>query len=175
MIKKALKFAEEKHKIQYRKVSGEPYIFHPLGVAGIIRRNKDSHKINELVSAAILHDTLEDTDTTEKELRELFGDLITSLVKELTTDAEEKERIGKKEYLAKKMSDVDKMSSWALVIKLADRLDNLSDLKECSEKFREKYSKETLFIIDSLEKNRELSKTHKRLIKKIRKKLDELK
>ncbi|NCN86973.1 HD domain-containing protein [archaeon] len=168
IIKLAKKFAKEKHKGQVRKFSNKPYVKHPEKVASIIKKNKKSHKLNEIISAAILHDTLEDTNTSEKELKKNFGNLITSLVKELTTKEDEKNKIGKKEYLAKKMTS---MSSWALVIKLADRLDNVSDLKNSSKEFRERYIDETNFILNEIEKNRPLSETHKKLIKKIKNKL----
>lgn len=173
ITKAALIFAKEKHKNQNRKVTNEPYVTHPISVAKILRENKKSHKIKELVAAAFLHDTLEDTNTTEHELEKLFGKLITSLVLELTTDEKEKEKIGKEKYLAEKMSDNSRMSNWALVIKLADRLDNVSDLKNADEKFRKRYTKETRHILETLEKNRKLSSTHKKLIKKIEEKLNE--
>lgn len=173
ITKAALIFAKEKHKNQNRKVTNEPYVNHPISVAKILRENKKSHKIKELVAAAFLHDTLEDTNTTEHELEKLFGKLITSLVLELTTDEKEKEKIGKEKYLAEKMSDNSRMSNWALVIKLADRLDNVSDLKNADEKFRKRYTKETRHILETLEKNRKLSSTHKKLIKKIEEKLNE--
>lgn len=173
ITKAALIFAKEKHKNQNRKVTNDPYVNHPISVAKILRENKKSHKIKELVAAAFLHDTLEDTNTTEHELEKLFGKLITSLVLELTTDEKEKEKIGKEKYLAEKMSDDSRMSNWALVIKLADRLDNVSDLKNADEKFRKRYTKETRHILETLEKNRKLSSTHKKLIKKIEEKLNE--
>jgi (p)ppGpp synthase/HD superfamily hydrolase len=163
-------FAKEKHSGQIRKISKMPYIKHPEKVAEIIKKNKESHKINELVAAALLHDTLEDTNTNEEELKNSFGKLITELVKELTTDKVEQKKFGKKEYLTNKMKN---MSSWALVIKLADRLDNVTDLKEGDKDFKKRYSKETKFILDNLEKERKLSNTHKELIKQIREKINE--
>jgi len=170
IVKLTKQFAKEKHAGQVRKFTKIPYITHPENVAKIIKENKKSHKINELIAAAILHDTLEDTKTTEKELKKLFGKLITSLVKELTTNEKEKEKMGKKEYLTKKMIN---MSSWSLVIKLADRLDNVSGLNKATKKFKEKYIEETNYILDNLEKKRKLSETHKKLIKKIRRKLND--
>ncbi|SRR6056297_997673 len=170
MIQKLAKnFAEKKHEGQLRKFSKKPYIEHPIKVSEIIKENKKSHKINELLAAAFLHDTLENTNTNEEELKKNFGKLITFLVKELTSEKEIQNKIGKKEYLAKKMK---KLSSWALVIKLADRLDNVSDLNNCSEKFRKKYSEETKFILAELNKKRKLSKTHKKLIEKIEEKIE---
>ena len=62
------------------------------------------------------------------------------------------------------------MSSWALAIKLADRLDNVSDLKQQSKEFRKKYTQETKYILKSLKK-RKLSQTQKKLIKQIKKHL----
>ena len=66
------------------------------------------------------------------------------------------------------------MTSWALVIKLCDRLSNVNDLDKCSESFRNKYIKETVTIIDYLIQNRSLSKTHINIIKSIVNKLYEL-
>lgn len=175
MIKKAKQFALEKHKGQKRKFSSEDYSEHPLRVAEIVKKYKKSHKINELVCAALLHDTLENTNTKESELRELFGDLVASLVKDLSSNKEEIKKTSKKEYLSKKMSHV--MSSWALVIKLADRLDNINSskkiesLNEESNKFSNKYYDETKHILENLEKNRKLSKTQQKLVNEIREKL----
>lgn len=172
IINKATIFAQEKHQGQLRK-DGTPYILHPLRVSEIVRSFKKSHKINELIAAAILHDTLEDTDTGISELRENFGELITLLVVELTSDKFKSNNVGKANYLAEKMGSSKKISNWALTIKLADRLDNVSDLKEMPDKeFVERYKKETEDILLYLEKNRELSKTHKEIIKSIKEKLD---
>ena len=59
------------------------------------------------------------------------------------------------------------MSSWALVIKLCDRLDNVSDLMNSDEKFRNRYARETIDILNYLLSNRELSDTHINIIKSI--------
>jgi (p)ppGpp synthase/HD superfamily hydrolase len=168
MIKQVLEFATGKHAGQIRKFEKTPYIEHPKKVATIIKENKESKNILELISAAILHDTLEDTNTTEQELKKHFGELITSIVKELTTDEKEKEKIGKKKYLANKM---ESMSSWALAIKLADRLDNVSDLNNSSSEFKKRYIEETNYILEKIEENRKLSETHKKIIKKIKEKI----
>jgi (p)ppGpp synthase/HD superfamily hydrolase len=69
------------------------------------------------------------------------------------------------------MSSSKKISNWALTIKLADRLDNVSDLKDADKEFAEKYKKETQEILINLEKNRELSETHKIIINEIKEKL----
>ncbi|MBU2612221.1 MAG: HD domain-containing protein [Nanoarchaeota archaeon] len=169
----AKNFAKEKHMGQVRKFQGEPYFNHVEKVSKIIEENKESSHKNELVAAALLHDTLENTNTNEKELKENFGELITSLVKELTTDKKESQSIGKKEYLAEKLSNTGKVSSWGLVIKLADRLDNVSDLHKSEKKFRENYIDETKHILKTLEEKRALTSTQKKLIAKIREKIKE--
>jgi len=175
IIGKAIVFAQEKHKGQIRK-DGTPYIIHPLRVSEIVRKFKKSHRINELMAAAILHDTLEDTDTTLFELKENFGDLVAMLVYTLTTDKDKSERIGKLTYLSKKLCSSKLVSRWALVIKLADRLDNVSDLDSLEDReFAENIKTETTELLLNLEKKRKLTPTQKRLVQEIKKKLKSLK
>lgn len=173
LVKKSAKFAEKQHAGQTRKFDGEPYVKHPKRVAEILRKYKDSKEIYALVAAANMHDTLEDTTATEKQLRRKFGRLVTSLVKELSSDKEEMvKQGGKRKYLANKTQN---MSSWALVIKLADRLDNVSDFATASPEFVKNYRKQTNYILDELEKKRKLSNTQKSLVRDIRKKMAEVK
>lgn len=155
---KAIVFATEKHAGQFRKGSGLPYITHPLSVANIVSSFKRSKKLDQLVAAAILHDTLEDTHTTFKELTRVFTPLIASLVLELTSNKEEINSIGKTEYMKKKFCG---MSSYALTLKLCDRLHNVSD--NATDKTRV----ETTAILTHLKKNRKLSMTQKRLVNTI--------
>ena len=138
----------------------------------LVKKFKKSHNIDALIKAAYLHDTIEDTDTTHKDLEMMFGGLVASLVKQLTSDKDEIEKIGKKEYLSKKM---ETMTSWALVVKLADRLDNVQDIATAkTPEWRRKYKKETLGILDRLEKNRKLTRSHKKIIGAIKSKLNEV-
>ena len=160
---KAYEFAVLKHANQKRK-NGEDYIVHPVGVVELLMQYKKSHNIDNLIAVAYLHDTLEDTETTYYELVESFGYEIASMVLELTTNEDMKNAIGKDKYLAYKLKH---MTSWALAIKLCDRLHNISDIEFQDEDFRNKYSNETLFIIDYIIHNRELSNTHKVIIKTI--------
>ena len=167
----ALKFATKAHAGQTRS-DGSDYIRHPERVAAIVKQFKQSHNLDALMSAAYTHDTIEDTNTTKEDLEKLFGALVASLVQELTSDKEEIAKVGKTEYLSQKMK---KMTSYALVIKLADRLDNVSDLKTAKNAaWREKYKKETLAVLNYIEKERVLSKTHMKIITAIRHKLSEL-
>lgn len=167
----ALDFATKVHAGQVRS-DNTPYINHVKRVAASVKKFKKSKNIDALVRAALLHDTVEDTDTTHADLLRLFGGLVASLVKELTSDKDEIAKVGKDKYLAHKMST---MSSYALVIKLADRLDNVADIKTAkTPEWRKRYKNETLYILSEIEKNRELSGTHKKIIAAIRKKLAEV-
>jgi Guanosine polyphosphate pyrophosphohydrolases/synthetases len=156
-------FATDKHKMQHRK-NGSPYITHPISVANLLLKYKKSHNINRLLAAAYLHDTLEDTDTSYYELVDVFGYDIAGIVMELTTNEDMKNDIGKNKYLAYKLNS---MTKWALAIKLCDRLDNVSDLETMDESFRKRYMEETAFIIDYICEHRELSNTHREIIKDI--------
>ena len=103
-----------------------------------------------------------------QKIKHEFGSLVSSLVEELTTD-NKVTKSEKKVYLAKKMKT---MSSWALVIKLADRLDNVSDLRHTDKTFRQSYIKETRYIISQLVGSNNLSMTHLQLIHEILKEIN---
>lgn len=155
---KALLFATEKHKGQTRKFSGKPYVVHPIRVANSLKEFTSNETI---IAAALLHDTLEDTKTTFEELKTEFGDKVAVLVRELTSLKDDIKRLGKAEMLSQKMM---KMSNEALLVKLADRLDNVTDAGDA--KFKEKYRTETRIILQNLGK-RSLNSSHKRLISRI--------
>lgn len=159
-----INYIQEKHSGQFRRFSLAPYWVHPIQVACLVQKYKESHKIDELVIAALLHDVVEDCGVTIKEIKEKFGDLVASLVDELTSDDKQVKEKGKEVYLSEKVLN---MSSWGLVIKLCDRLNNVSDLFYAEEKFKNKYKRETITILNSLENGRELSDTHKEIMKDI--------
>lgn len=162
-IEKALNYAKKMHEGAYRH-DGRPYIMHPIRVAKYVETFKKSSNLEELIKAAYLHDTVEDTEATYYDIVNMFGPQVASLVLELTTDEDMKKILGKTTYLKIKMKN---MSSWALVLKLCDRLDNVSDLSNSSTEFQIKYTKETLEILDYLIQNRVLSKTHIVIINQI--------
>ena len=154
MVLDALLFANEKHEGQSRKGTGLPYITHPLAVSYLVAKFKKSKHLTEIVVACILHDILEDTATTFAELAERFTPLVASLVLELTSDKLEIASIGKLEYLKKKMEG---MSSYALVIKLADRLHNISDHPT------EKTVRDTVELVQHIAKKRKLTLPQRQL------------
>ncbi|MCR4327763.1 MAG: HD domain-containing protein [Nanoarchaeota archaeon] len=174
VIEKAREFAKEKHKGQTRKFAGEPYFSHLENVSKIVKECAPKESKEEMIAIAFLHDILENTPTTEEELEKNFGKKIASIVRELTTDKIESEKIGKGEYLAKKLSNNRKVSDNTLLIKLADRLDNVSDLHNGKNDFVKAYAKETKHIIDAIEKEREINKIHKELIGKIKEEIEKI-
>ena len=166
---KAYNFAEDAHKGQVRKFSGLPYFTHSKGVARIIEELTGDEV---LTIASLLHDTLEDTKVTERDLYNTFRCEVVELVKELTSDDAQIKKLSKKVYLGLKMVN---MSDDALLIKLADRFHNILYLQgdEVSLKFIEKYYKETRFIMSYLKAERvPLEDKHYILIGKIEAILD---
>lgn len=143
-LNRAYVFAMKKHGGQLR-TSGDPYYSHPIEVAGILTRFKlDSSSI----IAGLLHDTVEDTDTTVEEVRELFGDQVASLVDGLTKLAliEQKSGSSKQAENFRKLLLAMSEDIRVLLIKLADRLHNMRTLHFCPEDKRLRISRETLDI-----------------------------
>lgn len=168
----ALAYAKQAHAGQTRSDGKTPYVTHPVRVAQNVERFKRSKNLDSLISAAYLHDTIEDTDTTHQDLEKMFGGLVASLVLELTSDKDEIKRVGKTEYLQRKMAG---MTSYGLVIKLADRLDNVQDIATAkSASWRQRYKRETEDILSYIEKNRVLTGTHRTIVGLIRDKLNEI-
>jgi len=169
LIIKAYEYASVAHSGQKRK-SGEPYIIHPIHVAYLLMTKFHLYDANA-VCAALLHDVVEDTDVDYVDIVTRFGASIGALVMELTTDEDMKDALGKTRYLSIKMKN---MSSWALVIKLCDVLDNLSTLSGCPIDFKHKCIDEKTEILIFLLQNRDLSDTHIKIVDAIIKKLAEL-
>jgi guanosine-3',5'-bis(diphosphate) 3'-pyrophosphohydrolase len=120
----ALRFAAHKHSRQRRKDSdATPYINHPIAVAEVLVRVAGVTDLTTL-QAAILHDTLEDTQTTLRELAEHFGQEVRSLVQELTDDRS----LPKEERKRLQIEHAPHLSVAAKRIKLADKICNLGDI-----------------------------------------------
>ena len=171
IIKKAIEFARNAHDGQIRKFSGKPYFDeHVMKVYEAVEN--DNGSIEERV-AAILHDVVEDCSEkgiTYEVIKREFGLVIAKLVKELTSDGEKLQKMGKSNYLLDKMLH---MSDKALNIKLRDRDCNIADLMTANEKFRDKYYKETRFIIEGLS-DRNLTEKHLNIISDINQILDDV-
>lgn len=148
--KKAWEFAQNAHKDVLRKFTGDPYFEHVRKVFKLVKKI-DTREI--LGAAALLHDVVEDTEYTIEDIKREFGNEVAKLVKELTSEEDLLDGMGKTEYLLDKMST---MSNDALIIKLCDRLQNLSDHFTASTKFKENYYKQTKYISDKLRIERQL-------------------
>ena len=123
LLFKALAFSAKKHTKQRRKdLDQSPYINHPIALANIL--SKRGIVDENVLCAAILHDTIEDTETTEKELAEEFGKKITSIVLEVTDDKNLEKSVRKQ----KQIEHAATISHEAKLVKLADKIANLTDI-----------------------------------------------
>lgn len=164
-LEEAIEFAVTAHKGQFRKGDKRPYIMHPISVMNRVATTKQSSNAYLLAAAAVLHDTVEDCDVNIHQIANRFGFYVAALVEELTLDKDQYDKLGKTVYLQQELT---KMSSYALCIKLCDRLDNVEDMQSMPQDFVDRYKKETLDILDYVIRNRKkLSSTHKLLIEQI--------
>ncbi|XP_066510808.1 guanosine-3',5'-bis(diphosphate) 3'-pyrophosphohydrolase MESH1-like [Hoplias malabaricus] len=128
ILLETLNFAAEKHRNQRRKdPQATPYINHPIGVARILSHEGGITDI-EVLQAALLHDTVEDTDTTIEELEALFGSTVSRIVQEVTDD----KTLSKQERKRLQVEHAPHCSQQAKLVKLADKLYNLRDLNRCT-------------------------------------------
>lgn len=171
--RKAWVFAKDAHKGQVRKFVNKPYFTaHVQKVNGIIKQYTTNE---DLLCASLLHDVIEDCfgdkDLGYQIISNEFGSTIADIVLELTSSEDKIQNDyngDKAEYLVDKLLN---MTDDALIVKLADRLQNISDAFTASERFRNNYFHETNYIIDSLESDRNLNKIQSALIDQIRGKL----
>ncbi len=144
LLNKAYVYAMQKHGTQLR-ASGDPYFSHPLEVAAILTEMKLDE---ETIAVALLHDTIEDTDATRKEIDEKFGERIGALVEGLT-------KIKRLELVSKKAQQGENLRRLllavsddirVLLVKLADRLHNMRTLHHVREGKRARIAQETMEI-----------------------------
>lgn len=157
VINSALEIAQSAHKNQLRD-NGSSYLeehIYPIAIS-VLNRYKDDKEVITLISSAILHDVLEDSDYKESNIRERVGDKITDIVKNLTKSQEENAS-GLSEDIKMKMNGIylDKVinsNRETIIIKLEDRLQNLSCITDKTHLLKpDKYKRyiietETLFI-----------------------------
>ncbi len=148
LVDKAYKFAKKTHEGQFR-VSGEPYIIHPVEVAKILANLEvDIHTL----MAAFLHDVLEDTDTKPETIEELFGSDVLNLVQGVT-------KLGKLQFKSKEERQAENFRRLfiamandirVIFLKLADRLHNMRTLNFMTAEKQKKIAQETLDIFAPL-------------------------
>jgi GTP pyrophosphokinase len=144
LVKRAYRFSESSHRGQQR-ASGEPYVSHPVEVAGLL---VDFKMDVTTVTAGLLHDVLEDTETSKEDLSREFGQEIAELVDGVT-------KIGKLEFSSREERQAENFRKMlvamardirVLMIKLADRLHNMRTLDYLTPEKRKKVADETLDI-----------------------------
>ena len=145
LIRLAFNTSVDAHKNQRRK-SGEPYVFHPIAVAKIV-----ASKIGldaTCIAAALLHDVIEDTEYSEKKIKELFGKKISKIVVGLTKIS----KLAKEENVSLQAENFRKMlltlndDVRVILIKIADRLHNMQTLESMTNEKQIKIASETLYI-----------------------------
>jgi len=145
LIEKAYEYAVKKHFGQ-KRISGDDYILHPLNVAAILT---DVSADAPCMAAALLHDTIEDSDATREELEEEFGEEVALLVDGVTkinkinfSSDSEASAANQRKILVGLSEDVR-----VIIIKLADRLHNMRTISVLSEEKQKRKAKETLEIL----------------------------
>jgi RelA/SpoT family (p)ppGpp synthetase len=150
LVEKAVDFATEKHDKQLRK-SGEPYIIHPIAVAILL---VELYLDTNSISAAILHDVLEDTECTEEEIKKQFNDDVAQLVvlvtkvsniSKINRGVEDYKSKDKNDYIIQVFMSIS-IDIRAIIIKIADRLHNMKTIEHLKPEKQKRIARETLEI-----------------------------
>ena len=124
LILEALEFSAEKHRSQRRKdVEASPYINHPIQVANLLVQ-VGGVEDGVTLAAAVLHDTIEDTETTPGEIEARFGPEVRAVVEEVTDD----KRLAKEKRKLLQIERAPRASPRAKQIKIADKICNVRDV-----------------------------------------------
>ncbi len=173
LILKAAHFAAQKHRDQRRKDrASSPYINHPLQVAMLL---SEIGKVedDEILAAALLHDTIEDTDTKPADLEKLFGSRILKLVEAVSDD----KSLPKEERKLLQIAHAAELSPDVALIKLGDKISNVIDVTDTPPKHwgvrrRREYFDWAEAVINNLPKvNSALEEYFRKIVKERRKKL----
>ena len=123
LFDKAVKFATEAHSGTERRGKGYPYIIHPMEAAAIVATITNDQ---EMLAAAILHDTVEDTDVTIEQIREMFGDRVAALVQHETAPMDRS--LTWRERKTIQVQQLESAPYDSKVVALGDKLSNMSGI-----------------------------------------------
>jgi GTP diphosphokinase / guanosine-3',5'-bis(diphosphate) 3'-diphosphatase len=124
LLVRAVEFAARKHRLQRRKdVDASPYINHPVALMSVLCVEADVCDV-DVLCAAVLHDTIEDTETTRDELKQEFGKKIAGIVAEVTDD----KSLPKEERKRLQVENAPHKSAAAVLVTIADKISNLRDV-----------------------------------------------
>src|SRR5262245_50605217 len=144
LLRRAYQFSADEHRGQMRR-SGEPYLVHPVAVADILA---DLRLDVVAIAAGLLHDIVEDTPTSIDKVRELFGEPVAHVVEGVTklsalqfASSEERQAESFRKMLMAMVDDIR-----VILVKLADRLDNMRTLQHLPEERRARIAQETRYI-----------------------------
>jgi guanosine-3',5'-bis(diphosphate) 3'-pyrophosphohydrolase len=171
---RAASFAANKHTGQTRKGDdAQPYINHPLEVANLLTNIGNVEDFDVLI-AAVLHDTIEDTETTKEEITELFGETVCGYVLEVTDD----KSLPKHNRKQLQVDHAPHLSTGAKLIKLGDKISNITDVMtnppaDWSIERRLEYINWGVNVVDGLRgANRNLERHFDELIEKAKAKIE---
>ncbi|WP_440616938.1 HD domain-containing protein [Cysteiniphilum sp. 6C5] len=145
-VAKADNFAASKHNGQLRKYTGEPYIVHPRAVKALVGQVDHTE---EMLIASLLHDTVEDTDTTLSEIEASFGKEVAELVYWLT-DVSQPDDGNRAIRKALDRAHISKAPPAAKTIKIADLIDNSKSIFQYDKQFGKVYFKEKILLLEVL-------------------------
>tara|TARA_B100001057_G_scaffold384627_1_gene391159 strand:+ start:2533 stop:3033 length:501 start_codon:yes stop_codon:yes gene_type:complete len=145
-LDKAIKFATKAHGSQKRKYTGEPYVTHPIAVMEIV---KTVPHTDDMLVAAVLHDTVEDTPVTLSDIKEQFGDNVARLVDGLT-DVSQPQDGNRKIRKAMDRAHTAQQPAEVQTIKLADLIHNTKSISVYDPHFYKVYREEKIRILDIL-------------------------
>ncbi|HEE1622153.1 TPA: HD domain-containing protein [Klebsiella pneumoniae] len=146
IVEKAQMFAAGAHAGvgQKRKYTGEDYINHPVAVAEIVR---NSGGTDEMVAAALLHDTIEDTQVTFGHIFSLFGDRVAEMVDALSNKAKPEDGNRETRFFINVRALRERLDMQSRVIKLADLIHNTQSITRYDQKFAAQYLAEKAFML----------------------------
>ena len=145
-VEQAILFATRAHRNQKRKYTGEPYVTHPISVMEIVREVPHTE---DMLIAALLHDTVEDTDVTLEDIRAEFGDTVAQYVNGLT-DVSGLEDGNRAERKALDRAHTAVQCPEVKTIKLADLIHNTSSIEKHDPSFYKVYRLEKIALLEHL-------------------------